>query len=338
MPHIAIITVQEDFHAHVIGQVLRDRHHIDCSITETSRIAGSGGLTWSLADSFPPTIPTIAGQLLDVRQIDLIWWRSHWWLRGGDSKEIHRERLPVEINDEAAIDVILNDCMTSFMGVLTNNFHGRWINSPEASRKADNKLAQLQIAQEVGLNVPKTLISQNPEHIRQFCASLDNQAILKAVSGTRKAPLATVKIREDLLASEQGLRLSPAIYQALIPGNRHLRVNVFGDRVYTALISSEHLDWRIYLDQAKVEPFKLPAETQKQLLQFMKILDLRMGAFDLKLTDQGELVWLELNQQGDFLFIEGLSGLKLADAFADFLCGELESNSRRETDYYAYHI
>jgi hypothetical protein len=149
---------------------------------------------------------------------------------------------------------------------------------------------------------------------------------LKAVSGTRKAPLATVKIREDLLASEQGLRLSPAIYQELIPGHRHLRVNVFGDQFHTALISSEHLDWRIYLDQTKVEPFQLPSETQQQLLQFMKLFDLRMGAFDLKLTDSGELVWLELNQQGDFLFLEGLTGLKLADAFADFLCSELESH------------
>ncbi|GAB4371235.1 MAG: hypothetical protein Kow00121_12600 [Elainellaceae cyanobacterium] len=52
-----------------------------------------------------------------------------------------------------------------------------------------------------------------------------------------------------------------------------------------------------------------------------------MGAFDLKLTDQGEPIFLEVNQQGDFLFIEGLTGLKLADAFAEFLSGELENNT-----------
>ena len=51
----------------------------------------------------------------------------------------------------------------------------------------------------------------------------------------------------------------------------------------------------------------------------MEILDLRMGVFDLKIDAQGEIVWLEVNPQGQFLFVEGMSDMKLAVACGDFL-------------------
>jgi len=44
-----------------------------------------------------------------------------------------------------------------------------------------------------------------------------------------------------------------------------------------------------------------------------------MGIFDVKLTDEDEPVFLEVNFQGQFLFIEGLCGIPLADRFAAFL-------------------
>ena len=49
-----------------------------------------------------------------------------------------------------------------------------------------------------------------------------------------------------------------------------------------------------------------------------------MGIFDLKLDEGVEPVWLELNPQGQFLFLEGMTGLPLAQAFAEFLVAEAE--------------
>jgi glutathione synthase/RimK-type ligase-like ATP-grasp enzyme len=48
-------------------------------------------------------------------------------------------------------------------------------------------------------------------------------------------------------------------------------------------------------------------------------LGLEMGVIDLKETADGELVWLEVNPQGQFLFLEPLTKLNLADHFADYL-------------------
>ncbi len=40
---------------------------------------------------------------------------------------------------------------------------------------------------------------------------------------------------------------------------------------------------------------------------------------DLKISDGGDLVWFEVNPQGQFLFLEPLTGQNLLASFADFL-------------------
>jgi hypothetical protein len=47
-----------------------------------------------------------------------------------------------------------------------------------------------------------------------------------------------------------------------------------------------------------------------------------MGVIDVKITPQGEFVWLEVNPQGQFLFLDAVTNLHLADHFADYLIEE----------------
>ena len=51
----------------------------------------------------------------------------------------------------------------------------------------------------------------------------------------------------------------------------------------------------------------------------MHELGLVFGTVDLKLTDNGEHVFLEINPQGQFLYIEILTGLPISRALAEFL-------------------
>jgi hypothetical protein len=46
-----------------------------------------------------------------------------------------------------------------------------------------------------------------------------------------------------------------------------------------------------------------------------------MGIVDLKLTPKGEVVWLEVNPQGQFLFLQPLTKMSLDQYFADYLLG-----------------
>ena len=318
---VAVLTVEEDLHAYAIRQALADRHGIPCDIIETDRFADSGVLEWSPTGEYAPVLPALGGHRVDVRDIGLIWWRRP---SGVPWMAPHRPRMPEGVTDEAAIDIVNNDCRTTFFGMLINEFRGVWVSHPDASRHAENKLIQLRAAHNAGLRCPRTLISQNPEYIRKFCAALDNRVVVKTVSGTYKVPLTPGRVDDAVLSSDAALRLSPAIYQEMIPGNQHLRVHMFGDEFHAALIRCDHLDWRFHLKDSQVEPYRLPLALRNRLAETMHLLNLNMGVMDLKLTPEGEPVWLEVNPQGQFLFIEGLAPeMRLTYALADFFRREL---------------
>jgi glutathione synthase/RimK-type ligase-like ATP-grasp enzyme len=249
---------------------------------------------------------------VDVRALDLIWLR----------RINYPQVLPGVIEDPVQVELINNDCRASILGLIACEFDGRWVNDPFASYRAENKIIQLKMARAVGLRTPRTLVSQNPERVRKFCEELDFEVILKTVKGSSKHPLFTVKVDEELMANEASIRIAPAMYQELVPGVEHLRVHCFGSSVYSFSVQSDELDWRGNID-VPIAPTELDAGTRDKLLELLRILNLRMGVFDLKRRPDGELVWLEVNPQGQFLFLEGLTGERLSLAFADFLHSEL---------------
>lgn len=94
---------------------------------------------------------------------------------------------------------------------------------------------------------------------------------------------------------------------------------MFGSYCHSALLAAEALDWRGNLDVpcASVE---IPSDLREMLLELLRAMGLRMGVFDVKyVEDSDDYVWLEVNPQGQFLFLEGMAGIPLADAFANFL-------------------
>jgi glutathione synthase/RimK-type ligase-like ATP-grasp enzyme len=312
VPTIGIVTLHEDLHAHVIRDEIRDRHGARCVILESDEVARSGALNWSPHEDCAPTLPVEGGDRVDVRELDAIWWRRP----SGRPWDPSRPGLE-EIVEPEALAVVRNDCLAGFQGVLLSEFGGVWVSHPDATRRAENKLVQLRVASQVGLRVPRTLVSQDPEAIRAFCAR--QPTIVKTLAGAVGVPLVAHEVRPEILEDDEALRLSPAIYQERIEGRDHLRVHVFGSTIVSAHLRCDELDWRIHLDRTEVEPHDLPADVERRLRRFMQVLDLRMGVFDIKIDTHGEMVWLEVNPQGQFLFIEGMSDMRLAAACGEFL-------------------
>lgn len=322
---IGIVTLHEDLHAHVIRDAIQDRHGMRCVIFESDEMARSGALNWSPHGDCVPTLPIEGGDRVDVRLLDAIWWRRP----GGRPWDRSLPGLEGVVEPQA-LEVVRNDCSAGFQGLLLAEFGGVWVSHPDATRRAENKLLQLRVAVQVGLRVPRTLVSQDPEAIRAFC--MRQPTIVKTLAGAFGVALVAHEVRPEILADDEALRLSPAIYQERIDGRDHLRVHVFGSHIETARLRCDELDWRVHLDRTEVEPHALPIDIERRLRRFMQILDLRMGVFDLKMDADGEIVWLEVNPQGQFLFVEGMSDMKLAAACGDFLyraAGERRCESKR---------
>lgn len=310
---IAIVSFGDDMHALIIQKALEKYDDLKCHIIQSDRLSGSAVLSWSNIenDNFISRLPARGGYTFDLSMVNVIWWR----------RAVFRQQIPSTITDPAHIDLIDTDCRVAVTGILLNEFRGRWIDHPVDTALAENKLVQLQTARHAGFRVPDTLVSQDPTLIRDFCERLDYKVIVKPVKGTRKAQLFTNMVTPANLACEESIALCPAIYQEYIPGDRHVRVQCFGDDIYSVIIKSQNLDWRGNIS-VPLEVIELEEDVKRRLRKILTMLRLKMGVIDLKFTPDDELVWFEINPQGQFLFVEGLTGLDLTSAFSNFLYQE----------------
>jgi hypothetical protein len=315
-PQIGILTYANDLHGNLIRRKIEARHHATCHLIPTEELALRGGLTWSSQSGSPALLPTIDDQTVDVTTLNALWYR-----RSCAKQTLSGE---VEAGYELHIDRSIERALE---GILLTDFNGRWVSHPTATRLAENKLLQLRAATRAGLKIPATLVSQDPAGIRSFCEAHPG-AIIKPVATPRGVEFtSTAVVSQDLLDNDQVLALSPSIYQECVPGNRHLRISVVGERCDAALIEAQALDWRKDLN-IPFSAHEIDEPLQQQLQCILRELGLVMGIFDVKLTDEGEFVFLEVNSQGQFLFVESLCNIPLSDHFADFLVEQAMQDMR----------
>lgn len=209
-----------------------------------------------------------------------------------------------------------------------------WINSPDNARRANCKMLQLKIAMQIGLAIPKTLVSNDPAKIKTFIAdNVPAQTIYKTFSPVAwydpKVNLhlayATNITVEDL-TSDTILQSTAGIYQQKIAKAFELRITYFGTYgVAVKLRSQEHpkgqMDWRaIPTHELIIEPYEIPQDINEKCIALMRKLGLLFGCFDFIVTPDNEYYFLEINEQGQFLWIEELNpDIKMLDIFVEFL-------------------
>jgi len=312
MADMAIVTLEGDIHAYLVRQAMSETYGIDVAIVAADRIPAAGGVAWDNENPAATTLPTEGGGTVDISRLRLVWWRR---CHG-------RPEVPDHVTDRAMRQLVVKDSRAATRGAFLAAFGGTWLSDPYATERAQNKLLQLRIAREVGLTVPRTLVSSDPSAIREFTRAMGGRVIGKTLTGLLGTGLEAGRIRSDSLTDENELRLSPTIFQEEVAGTDHLRVQVFGSDVYAAKISSAALDWRLAGDM-QVQPATVSEALQDALRAVVDRLGLRMGIFDLKIRPDGSIVFLEINPQGQFLFVEGMSDMPLTAAFARFAANEL---------------
>jgi glutathione synthase/RimK-type ligase-like ATP-grasp enzyme len=196
-----------------------------------------------------------------------------------------------------------------------------WINEPARDAVANRKAYQLKLAGALGLEVPRTLISNCPQAVREFVHELGvGRVIYKAFSATEQDWRETRLLREEELDKLENVRYAPVIFQSYIEADVDLRITVVGDEVFPAAIHSQDtsykVDFRMDIGAARIEPAVLPAEVKAKLLQLMRQLGLVYGAIDMRRRPDGSHVFLEVNPAGQWLFIERATGQRITQALA----------------------
>lgn len=268
------------------------------------------------------------GERLDLRTVDAVWYRR---MNLG-------ARLPAEMDKQMRHACVLEtkatvNGMLASLGVFQ-------MNRPIRVRWAENKEMQLELARDLGLDVPRTLITNDPAAVRAFADACGAGGIVAKMlssfairEGEEEKVVFTNRVGPDDLAHLEGLDLSPMTFQEAVPKRLELRVTVIGKRIFAAAIDSQtvaraKVDWRregaSMLDEWK--RYELPREVEARLGELVDRLGLDYGAIDVILTPDGRHVFLEVNPAGEFYWLERCPGFPLTDAIAEAL---MEKGARR---------
>src|SRR5689334_1747190 len=203
--------------------------------------------------------------------------------------------------------------------------------TPDAIAHASHKARQLLVAARLGFELPRTLVTNDHDAFLDFYApgTITKRAApsqrLTTAGGSEALVRYTEPVRPRDLVHVEDLRLCPVLVQPYVPKRLELRVTVVGERVFAAAIHSQasnhtRLDWRRYDDaRTPITPFALPGEVADRCRALVRSLGLCYGAIDLVLTPDDRFVFLEINPNGQYLWIELATGLPIGDAVADLL-------------------
>jgi len=245
------------------------------------------------------------------------------WLRQSDSPADALSGAKAASPCSAFFDALI--CMLENLPV-------RCINRYSASRLVRNKAVQLRMAGASGLKTPATLMSNSPAAVRRFFDQYPDNAICKAFAshvwqqGSEDLTVTeTFSLkREDLPADDEVFTYSPAIYQEKVKKHFDVRAVLMGERVYSFAVRTpaNSLDWRhdAALRNAAVERIATPAAVESGILRFAAAAGVCTGSLDLAVDRNGEWWFLEINEQGQFLWLDDFCPqAQLLEKFCAFL-------------------
>lgn len=279
-------------------------------------------LSWSISTLKPEhfLLKTSYGRELQKDQVKSVWYRKPMPLN-----------IDQQITNPQVREFIENEYRAFTSGFYLNLSDAFWLNHPTKNRIASNKLFQLKLAQELGFEIPDTLVTNSPEIAREFYYRHDSNIITKPLdqpyleADDQYFLIYTHKIEEEDLEKLNLVSNSPTLFQEFIPKKLELRITIVGDKIFTASIDSQasektRIDWRNYdFQNVTHASFELPKKVEGLCFQLIKRLGLVFGAIDMILTPDGRYIFLEINPNGQYLWIELLTGLPISEAIARLL-------------------
>jgi len=212
--------------------------------------------------------------------------------------------------------------------ILDNRF---WINHPKnLSAGALYKLKQLEVARKVGFEVPRSLVTNDPEVAERFFDNGFTKVILKMMGSppeVRGMPhvFTTIVTRNDIQLNRDSIKLTPILFQEFIEKKFEMRITIVGRDVFPAALYTQddpkaRVDWKLgKLTKFKHEKLDLPLDIKKKCLQFMESLNLVYGAIDLIVTPEGKYFFLEVNPSGAWGWVEKRANLPVSESIARLL-------------------
>ena len=325
-----ILIISHEFDPHVDCVVaLLEILGIRCIRWPTSFFPLKSSFRVEIADGHVNGSLEIQGKMFPLSEIRSVWYRQAASFIVSPSLSANEKKFAE------------SEAHSAFSGLM-RLMDWFWVNHPDKVRIASCKALQLRVAQDLGLLVPRTLISNDPDSVREFFAECEGRIVYKAF-GSGFVPMGekqclTSPVSKAHLDKIQLIQTSSGIFQENIPKRVDLRITVIGRKVFAVEIHSQEQerskqDWRAgNVDEMRHREHELPAQIESQCLRFLEHFGLAFGAIDMILTPDGRYVFLENNPTGQFGWVEERTGLPLTAALAEMLIAGKISSTTRDTE------
>lgn len=297
---ILIISGRDDSHTFAVEFALKRMGH-DVYILAPDDISLKDTLTFDIL--FDRNICTLDlnGKYINIESVDSVWNRRPF--EKPSTYGVYKD-------DEPFVE---EEILAALKGVYYLLGAAKWVNPFASLDRAENKIYQLSCATSVGFKRPDTLISNNPEDIRKFLRAVKD-CIYKPLNGHiwysqgKKLSTFTSIVKEEDLPIDRVLRAAPGIFQRRIKSVYEVRAQFFGKSYAAIKIDASKdggVDWRFSQNAIeRCDPIEIPHLIYARCLDLMERLGIISAAFDFMVDLDGSWVFLEVNQAGQFLFIE----------------------------------
>lgn len=246
-----------------------------------------------------------------------------------------RPELPIIESDDlnrGEINLIQNEILYTLEGIYTLLRKAYWISPIYSIREAENKIFQLEVAKELNLKIPNSIISNQYEDVNEFYSNCDENCIIKPIKSglieeENESKVIYTNLLDKIPSSREQINSCPNFLQSHIIKKGDIRVTMVGEKAFATMIHSQEntktkVDWRINQDFLKYTRIELPSDIHIKCVQLLRYLKLRFGAIDFVLDKNEEFIFLEINPNGQWAWIEKLTGYQISHEITNLLVNE----------------
>ena len=317
MKKVLVLTYGEDPHADSVCKFF-DRVGAEYFVVSTEEVPKNYSITFDSESS----LYRISDGSVDVR-VDSSW---NIWNRRIMNPDT-RKGMPKDL-----ASIAIDESEKTWEGLLFSH-KGKVVNSPQNQYHANNKIDQTRFALQFGdgIVVPDTLVTNNPLYVRDFyekhngniCFKLQKGAVVDSPEG--HLVVYTNRITSGHMENVDLVSQNPSLFQEYIDKEFEIRI-VATDRtsVGVAIHSQESevskIDFRRYdFENVPHRPIELPEHVNVFCSSILRNYGLHFGVLDFIYSKEGEYVFLELNPNGQWLWLEHESGVNLTKEVAENL-------------------
>lgn len=217
-------------------------------------------------------------------------------------------------------------------GFLAHIPPDRWINHPARNILASHKSEQLTRARANGFRIPDTLISQDQDTVLDFWRKHRGRVIAKPLAaGYIERPdfhedtvIYTHSVSETDLANVDLLSRCPTLFQEKIEKKCDVRVVVLDTQIIAARLTAKESDGHQRLDIRRrnmsdviYDVVKFSESETAAICNLVKSYGLRFAALDFAITEKGELVFFEINPNGQWAWLDLAANTNIAGLFVN---------------------